>query len=130
MGIFAASDFLVVKKEQCRLDGCLISVGHGVDLNKNKIVTNILCHDFKSFIKMYRILLGFLGVLRNPSGIPEPSGKESTCQSRRRGLYPWIGKIPWRKTWQLTSVFLPEKSHGQRSLACYSPWVQKRSQID
>ena len=36
MGIFAASDFLVMKKEQCRLDGCLISVGLGVDLNKQK----------------------------------------------------------------------------------------------
>ena len=91
---------------------------------------NKLCHEFKSFIKMYRILLGFLSVLRNPSGIPEPSGKESTCQSRRRGFDLWIGKSPRRKTWQLTSVFLPAKSHGQRSPACYSPRGQKRSQIN
>jgi len=34
-------------------------------------------------------------------------------------------KNPWRRIWQLTSVFLPEKSHGQRSLAGYSPWVAK-----
>ena len=34
---------------------------------------------------------------------------------------PWIGKIPWRREWQPTSVFLPEKSLGQRSLAGYSP---------
>ena len=32
------------------------------------------------------------------------------------------GKIPWRRKWQPTSVFLPGESHGQRSLAGYSPW--------
>ena len=34
---------------------------------------------------------------------------------------PWAGKIPWRRTWQPTPVFLPGKSHGQRSLAGYRP---------
>ena len=38
------------------------------------------------------------------------------------GLDPWVGRIPWRRTWQPTSVFLPEESHEQRSLAGYSPW--------
>ena len=33
----------------------------------------------------------------------------------------WIAKIPWRRKWQLTPVFLPGKSHGQRSLVGYSP---------
>ena len=32
------------------------------------------------------------------------------------GLDRWVGKIPWRRAWQLTPVFLPEESHGQRSL--------------
>ena len=35
---------------------------------------------------------------------------------------PWLGKIPWRRKWQPTPVFLPGKPHGQRSLAGYSPW--------
>ena len=35
---------------------------------------------------------------------------------------PWVGKIPWRRKWQPTLVFLPGKSHGRRSLAGYSPW--------
>ena len=48
-------------------------------------------------------------------------GKESTCQSRSHGFNAWVGKIPWRKKWQLTEVFLPGKSHGQRNLAGYSP---------
>ena len=30
--------------------------------------------------------------------------------------------MPWRRKWQPTSVFLPGKSHGQRSLACNSLW--------
>ena len=35
----------------------------------------------------------------------------------------WVGKIPWRRKWQPTPVFLPGKSHGQRNLAGYSPYV-------
>ena len=35
---------------------------------------------------------------------------------------PSAGKIPWRRKWHPTPVFLPGKSHGQRSLAGYSPW--------
>ena len=50
--------------------------------------------------------------------------KEPTCQCWRYkscGFYPWIGKIPWRRAWQPTPVFLPGESHGQRSLVGYSP---------
>ena len=36
-----------------------------------------------------------------------------------------VVKIPWRKKWQPTAVFLPGESHGQRSLAGYSPWGSK-----
>ena len=54
------------------------------------------------------------------------SGKESACQCRRHGFDPWVGKIPWRRKWQPTPVFLPGKSHGQRSLAGYSPLGLKR----
>ena len=38
---------------------------------------------------------------------------------------PWVGKIPWRRAWQPTPVFLPGESHGQRSLVGYSPWCCK-----
>ena len=34
--------------------------------------------------------------------------------------YPWVGKVPWRRKWQPTPVFLPGKSHVQRSLVGYS----------
>ena len=33
-----------------------------------------------------------------------------------------VGKIPWRRVWQATPVFLPGESHGRRSLVGYSPW--------
>ena len=41
------------------------------------------------------------------------SGKESTCSRRRCRFDPWVGKIPWRRKWQPTPVFLPGKSHGR-----------------
>ena len=43
----------------------------------------------------------------------------------RHGFNPLVGKISWRRKWQRTPVFLPGKSHGQRSLLGYSPWGQK-----
>ena len=44
---------------------------------------------------------------------------------RRRRSNPWVGKIPWRSKWQPIPVFLPGKSHGQRSLVGYNPWDYK-----
>ena len=40
---------------------------------------------------------------------------------------PWVGKISWRRAWQPTPVFLPGESHGQKSLAGYSPWGRRES---
>ena len=47
--------------------------------------------------------------------------KETACQCRRHGLNSWVRKIPWRRKWPPISIFLPGKSHGQRSLLAYSP---------
>ena len=54
------------------------------------------------------------------------SGKKSSCQYRRPGFNPCIGRSPWRGKWQPTPVFLPEKSHGQRGLVGCSPWTCNR----
>ena len=43
----------------------------------------------------------------------------------RRRFDPWVRKIPWKREWQPTPVFLPGKYHGQRSLVGYSPWGHK-----
>ena len=50
------------------------------------------------------------------------------CRRRRRPEFnPWIRKIPWRRKWQPTPVFLSGISHGQKSLVHYSPWTPKES---
>ena len=58
-------------------------------------------------------------------GLPKCyNGKEPACQCKRCercGFDPWVRKIPWRRKWQPTPVFLPGKSHGQRSLVGSSP---------
>ena len=79
------------------------------------------------------------------------SGEEPACQLRRRGEHagqnfsssrssasslirgikagfdPWVGKIPWRRAWPPTPVFLPGESHEQRSLPGYSPQLHRES---
>ena len=59
-------------------------------------------------------------VIKNP---PANAG-----DSRHR-FDPWVGKIPWSRKWQPTLVFLPGKFHGQRSLAGYSAWGCKDSDM-
>ena len=54
----------------------------------------------------------------------DTGGNEPPCQCwrhKRCRFHPWVGKIPWRRAWQLTPVSLPGESHGQRSLADYRP---------
>ena len=38
---------------------------------------------------------------------------------------PWVRKMPWRREWLPTSIFLPGEFHGKKSLAGYSPWGHK-----
>ena len=54
-------------------------------------------------------------------GFPSDSAsKVSACNAGRRRFDSWVRKSSWKRKWQSTPVFLPEKSHGQRSLAGYS----------
>ena len=50
-----------------------------------------------------------------------------SLQCGRCWFDPRVRKIPWKKKWQSTPVFLPEEFHGQRSLEGYSPWAHKES---
>ena len=69
-----------------------------------------------------------------PLGFPRgASGKEPACQCggcKRCSFDPWVRNIPWRRKWQSTPVFLPGEFHGQRSLASYSPWARKESDMN
>ena len=65
-----------------------------------------------------------------PGGVSGKKKKNPPANAgdvRNAGSY--VGKIPWRRAWQPTPVFLPGESHGQRSLAGYSPWSHKESDI-
>ena len=55
--------------------------------------------------------------LQAREGLPRwLSGKGPACQRRRLRFNPWVRKIPWRRAWQPTPVFLPGESPGRRSL--------------
>jgi len=63
-------------------------------------------------------------------GFPDDSdGKESVSSASRPRFNPWVGKIPWRRKWQPTPVFLPGELHEQRSLVGYSPWHCKELDV-
>ena len=70
-------------------------------------------------VKFCHFSRSYLGLLR------WLSCKESSCRFRTCSLDPWVGKIPWRRKWQPSLVFLPGESRGQGSLAGYSPWGRK-----
>ena len=59
-------------------------------------------------------------MVKNPS---------ANAELKRDGFDSWVGKIPWSRKWQTIPVFLPGKPYGQRSLAGYSPWGQKESDM-
>ena len=71
--------------------------------------------------------------LLSPFGFPGGIiGEEHACQCRRHkrhGFDIWVRKMPWTWYWQPTPVFLPGESHGQGSLASYSPWRCKESDM-
>ena len=55
-----------------------------------------------------------------------PSGKEPNYQCKRCWFDPWVKKIPWRRKWQPTPVFVP----GQRSLAGLQSMESERAGHD
>ena len=59
--------------------------------------------------------------------LPGGSVVKNPCQCRRYRFDPWVGKMPRRRKWQPTPVFLPRKFQGQRSLMGYSLWGGKES---
>ena len=61
----------------------------------------------------------------SPSWRHFPGGPSAAGNLRDVGWIPGSGRCPWRGTWQPTLVFLPEESHGQRSLAGCGPRGRK-----
>ena len=67
----------------------------------------------------------YLHYLHHGLTLGRTSVGKDCLQHRRPGFNPLVGKIPWRRKWQPTSVFLPGESHGRRSLVGYNPWGRK-----
>ena len=53
----------------------------------------------------------------------------ANAEGMRLWFNPWVGKIPWRRAWHHTLVFLPGESHGQKNLAGYSLWGCKELEM-
>ena len=84
-------------------------------------LTNNTWKDYFFHLRSHSVIPGrhkFYRTLGFPGHSVEP-----TCTKRR--FNPWVKKIPWRRRWQPTPVFLPGKSHGQRSLVSFSPQGRK-----
>ena len=100
---------------------------HVVNINSVTILAHLVvyifiepvffCEAFLNLILMHAAAVGF------PVG---SNGKESAASAGTAVLIPEWGKIPWRGKWQITPVFLPGKSHGQRSLAGYCPCDRRK----
>ena len=73
--------------------------------------------DFKTPCRQTRAFL-VAQLVKNPPAMLQPQ------------FDSWVGKIRWKKTRQPTPVFLPGESHGQRSLAGYSPWGPTTEESD
>ena len=88
-----------------RLDG----ISDSMEMNLSKLWEMVTGHLWRT-----RFQFGFAG----GSVVKNHAGDTVEC-----GYDPQVRKIPWRRKWRPTPVFLPGESYGQRRLVDYSPWV-------
>ena len=87
----------------------IIHLREMIGIKNNRFKGNKVQDPLSSELLVVACTMGFQG---------GTSDKDPTCQCRRHkrlGFAPWVGKIPWKREWQPTLVFLPGESHGQRS---------------
>ena len=94
--------------------------GHSMDVNR--------CSSCWKSNKLIRVQESSRSRGKCKLGILCGSLKGFQC-CRRPGFSLWVGKIPWRREWQPTPVFLPGESQGQKSLVGYSSWDHKESDM-
>ena len=91
----------------------------------------MLIHRLK--FRMAIVVIRFIwGYTLNKQLLRWQSGQEPACQCRRHnrhGFALWARKMPWRRARHAAPVFLPGKSHGQRTLVGYSLWTHKESDM-
>ena len=101
-------------------------------LGYHLIFTLTHSYNYKTSFMFFSLKYSLNVVLRTFLTSCGTRGKEpaSQCSRLKRHRFdPWVGKIPWRRKWQSTPVFLPGESHGQRNLAGYGPQSHKESDM-
>ena len=96
---------------------------------KFSLYFRLLCHGLPGFQMFFSLTLSHSSSGENIRIPKLLSDKDPTCWCRRHRFDPWVGKILWSRKWLPTQVFLLGKFHGLRSLASYSPWVHKESDM-
>ena len=93
------------------------------------------CKQWEILSFLSRDLICLYPCFREATGFPGSiSGKEQACRKHKRhGFNTWVGKIPWRRKWQPSPVFLPGESHGLKQLSTHALerwfWWQDRGWI-
>ena len=105
------------------LNGGKRGMGHLGQGSMSQSHSACLCISLYYLDQVCTLFLGFPG----GSVVKESAYQCRNC--RRHGFDPWVRKVLWSRTYQPTSVFLPEKFHEQRSLTSYSPWDCKESDM-
>ena len=85
-------------------------------------------YDSKYMVLWKRQIDGDIKIFSIFQGIGSRKGAFQEAQwewHQRRGFHLWVRKMPWSRKWQPTSVFIPGKFYGQKSLVGYSPWAYK-----
>ena len=81
----------------------------------------LFCHEVHTLDREIKIWATRWNNAIIPRPLPTTPSHGSVVKNRRYRFNPWVGNIPWRRAEQPTPVFLPGKSHGQRSVVGYSP---------
>ena len=128
---------LLLSAPDCR---CSLSVSHKSNIMKQSLCTHIFFFPFSFFsflnqlnphlkIRRTYIKLTFLAFSWKSVSLVvqmvKKKKKKTACNAGGPEFDPWVAKIPWRRKWQLTLVFLSGELYGQRSLAGYSLWSYK-----
>ena len=103
----------------CSLFCCVSKLGG------RSVMSIAVCYaDVKWFLFLKEKLKEILSNFYFYPSMPWASLMVKIClQCKRPGFNPWVRKIPWKREWQPTPVFLPGEPHGQSG--CYSPWGRR-----
>ena len=116
-----------------QLDGETMETVRDFILGGSKITADGDCsHEIKRCLHLGRkVMTNLDSILKSRDIIlPTKVPLANAIQGHRSPRFdPLFGKMPWKRAWQPTPIFLPGESHGQRSLAGYSPWGPSRTRL-